>query len=286
MMNGDPISDRSQSASQVTAVASGSTFVTDAMIDDWSDTLSADDYGFSFNTIGMKEVIIENLQSNKLAALNKIEGRLNPFWILLDNQSTVHVFFNTIFLRNVRKINKELHLYTNAGKSIIDEMGDLPGFGPVWVHRNGIANILSFHAVKAMEGYSISYDSKINDIFKVEKPDGSIQEFNPSAKGLYYADFSKSFTKLLAQAKRVQFKGTQLEIHTTTENKAKFSKQDVIRAEAARALQHTAGHLSDTQLMRIAQRNQLKNCPITPRDVRLMKEILGPSIPGLKGKTV
>ena len=38
--------------------------------------------------------------------------------------------------------------------------------------------------------------------------------------------------------------------------------------------------------MRIAQRNQLKNCPITPRDVRLMKEILGPSIPGLKGKTV
>ena len=36
----------------------------------------------------------------------------------------------------------------------------------------------------------------------------------------------------------------------------------------------------------MVQQNQLKNNPITPRDVRLMKEILGPSVPGLKGKKV
>ena len=69
------------------------------------------------------------------------------------------------------------------------------------------------------------------------------------------------------------------------ENKSKFSKQDVHKAELARELQHIAGHLSEKQLMEIARKNQLKNSPITPRDVRLMTEILGPSVPGLKGKT-
>ena len=77
-----------------------------------------------------------------------------------------------------------------------------------------------------------------------------------------------------------------LEVEIVLENKLKFSKQDVHKAELARALQHVAGHLSDKQLLEIAQKNQLKNSPITPRDVILMKEILGPSIPGLKGKTV
>ena len=38
--------------------------------------------------------------------------------------------------------------------------------------------------------------------------------------------------------------------------------------------------------MNLARKNQLKNSSITPRDVRLMAEIIGPSVPGLKGKTV
>ena len=74
-------------------------------------------------------------------------------------------------------------------------------------------------------------------------------------------------------------------METALENKSKFSKQDVHKAELKRALQHVAGHLSKNQLLEIAQKNQLKNCPITPQDVRLMKKI-GPSVPGLKGKTV
>ena len=39
-------------------------------------------------------------------------------------------------------------------------------------------------------------------------------------------------------------------------------------------------------IMKIAQKNQVKNSPITPRDIRLMTEILGPSVLGLKGKMV
>ena len=63
-----------------------------------------------------------------------------------------------------------------------------------------------------------------------------------------------------------------LEVETVLKNKLKFSKQDVHKAELARALQHIAGHLSEKQLLEIAQKNQLENSPITPRDVRLMKK--------------
>ena len=73
-----------------------------------------------------------------------------------------------------------------------------------------------------------------------------------------------------------------LEVETIMKNKSKFSKQYVHNAELAKALQHVAGHLINKQLMEIAQKNQLKNSSITPRDMRLMKEILGPSVTGLK----
>ena len=98
----------------------------------------------------MRDAIIEDLRKNQPSIFNKVKGRLNPFWILLDNQSSVHVFCNTIFLRNIRTVEKELHLYTpNTGMSVINKVGDLPGFGTLWLHCDEIANMLSFDGVKA-----------------------------------------------------------------------------------------------------------------------------------------
>ena len=75
-------------------------------------------------------------------------------------------------------------------------------------------------------------------------------------------------------------------MNTVQDNKARFSTEDVKRAETARKLQHTAGHLSEGQLMKIARTNTLLNNPVTPRDVKNMRAIFFASVPGLKGKTV
>ena len=72
--------------------------------------------------------------------MKNVNGRINMFWILLDNQSTAHIFWNVMFLVNIRKINKRLELHTNTGSIIINEVGDLPGVGTVWVYRKGIVN--------------------------------------------------------------------------------------------------------------------------------------------------
>ena len=123
-----------------------------------------------------------------------------------------------------------------------------------------------------------------------------MRKFTPSPNGSYYIDTSDEFQqkKTVCFAEEVEphepsdhEHGTVLEVETILENKSKFSKQDVHKAELARALglQHVAGHLRNKQLLlERAQKNQLKNSPITPRDIRQMKEFLGPSVPGLKGK--
>ena len=75
---------------------------------DFEDELDLDDlkldYGFAH--VGcIQDNIIEDMRGNDKYCLNMkhVEGRLNPFWVLLDNQSTVNIFWNDMFLVNIRK---------------------------------------------------------------------------------------------------------------------------------------------------------------------------------------
>ena len=88
------------------------------------------------------------------------------FWVLLDNQSTVQIFWNTIFLVNVRKTTKRLELLTNTGSTVINEIGEPPGVDSVWVHRKGIANILSIHGVQEVNKFEIDYSGRPNALSK------------------------------------------------------------------------------------------------------------------------
>ena len=116
----------------------------------------------------------------------------------MDNQSTVHIFWNTNFLTNIRKTSRKLQLHTNTGTSVINEIGDLPGVGTVWVHREGIANILSFHKLQNDNQFKISYDAHRNEVeqqdnyFKVQTPEGVVQRFVPDGRGLYFIDCTDS----------------------------------------------------------------------------------------------
>ena len=59
------------------------------------------------------------------------------------SHSTVDVFYNARLLQNIRKVNKTIDIHYNAGVGSTDMLGDLPGYGTVWYHPTGIANILS-----------------------------------------------------------------------------------------------------------------------------------------------
>jgi hypothetical protein len=102
------------------------------------------------------------------------------------------VFCNPKLLKNIRTIDKELHLHTNAGKAIINEVGDLQGIGTVWFHKDGIANVLSLNGVANTDGYRVSFSSLDDGKFKVINPNGVIRRFVPSDKGFYYWDCTEA----------------------------------------------------------------------------------------------
>ena len=101
------------------------TLVADTMIDNWDEFADDEnaDYAWNFaqlathpTSTSIQNMTIESLQVKQPEVFNKVQGRLHLFWIVLDNQLAMNVFFSTIFLQNMWKVNKELHLvYINVG---------------------------------------------------------------------------------------------------------------------------------------------------------------------------
>ena len=213
-----------------------------------------------------------NVESPLGFALTAISRPIPSTWILLDNQSTIDVFSNKNLLSDIHTCDRIMNIHCNAGTQQTSEMGTLAGYGEVWYHPNGIANIISLSRARD-NGFIVSYDNKGN-FFTLTHTDGSNQQhkFTQSERGLYFLDTAgvDGFTL----------------ITTVAETKSKFSNRDYLRAVAARKLLCKIGRPSFQTFLRIIDRNQLPNCPITRRDAINAQTIFGPDLGSLKGKTV
>jgi hypothetical protein len=73
---------------------------------------------------------------------------VDPNWILLDNQLTIDVFYNSAMLQNIHVSSSYMNIHCNAGVTTMNLVGDLAGYGEAWFHKDGIANILSLARVE------------------------------------------------------------------------------------------------------------------------------------------
>ena len=192
-------------------------------------------------------------------------------WLLLDNQSTIDVFCNGALLSNIKQSGRSMSIHCNAGVKTTDQTGCFPGYGEVWYHPTGIANILSLSRVR-QNGFSVSYDDQRN-VFIIKKPNGGSHEFTQSEKGLYYLDTADQ-------------KHASVFVNTVDNNKSKYSQRDYLRAIEARKLLCKIGRPSQKTFLNIIDRNLIPNCPVTRRDAVIAYAIFGPDIGSLKGKTV
>eukprot|EP00536_Pseudo-nitzschia_multiseries_P012891 jgi/Psemu1/33382/gm1.33382_g len=65
--------------------------------------------------------------------------------------------------------NRGVNLDTDAGMTIIPHVGDLPGFGSVWLYPEGIANALSFDGVAKTKGYMIEYNNLYGELLPCDR---------------------------------------------------------------------------------------------------------------------
>jgi hypothetical protein len=175
---------------------------------------------------------------------------------------------------NVRKSNKNLAIQCNAGVATTNLVGNFPGYGTVWYHPKGIANILSLSRMQE-HGYRIVYDSSNGNQFIVHTSDGSAPHiFKQSERGLFYLDMRGWHGKAVAL------------VNTVASNKTKYTERAYSHAVLARRLQRIIGHPSTRTFLWVVDDNLLPNCPITRKDILAAEHIFGLDVGSLKGKTV
>ncbi len=161
-----------------------------------------------------------------------------------------------------------MDIHCNAGVTSTNMIGDQTGYGQVWYHPNGIANILSLARVK--EKYRVTFDSNGENQFVVRKDDGTTRCFKQSRRGLYYLETGKTSTVL---------------VNTVDDNKSRYTNRDYLKATLARKLQNIIGRPSTRTYLHIIDNNLMPNCPITRADILAAEDIFGPNLGSLKGKT-
>ena len=78
-------------------------------------------------------------------------------FLLLNNQSSVHVFCNQDYVKNIRAAGRELSLKGNGGTLPIKNIADYNGFEElVGFSENAMTNILSL--ARARQEYQVSYN--------------------------------------------------------------------------------------------------------------------------------
>jgi Reverse transcriptase (RNA-dependent DNA polymerase)/Zinc knuckle len=225
---------------------------------------------------------VEELAVEESFQFAQIDGRLPDSWILLDNQSTVNIFRNKDLLQDVRATTRCMRVRCNAGWSVTNLMGRLPGYpGEVWYNPDGIANILSL--ADAEKYFRIRYDSGKESAFVVEKPDGTERKFLKTASGLFCYDTAA----VECSGGLLPSPGSATTLITTVDDKkSKYTARAYGQALLARKIQKMVGYPSTRDFLRLIDGNLIPNCPVNRADVVAAEDIMGPSVDSLKGKTV
>jgi hypothetical protein len=191
-------------------------------------------------------------------------------WILLDNQSSEHIFKNSSLVSNITAVSpgNGLIIHSNGGSQYTFHKASHDDFGTVWYNPRAITNILSFSKLRNA-GYNLGYDHA-NDVFHLEINDRTYL-FRQSPEGLYiYNHVTDSAICATSVADKQRM----------------YTPRQIKRADEARTLYRMLGRPSERIFKHMLNHGLIHNTDITAEDVTRAHDIYGPEIGSLKGKTV
>ncbi len=213
---------------------------------------------------------------------------VNPNYVLLDSQSTVHLFSNPSHVQNIHQAVKPINIHCNKGTISSTTVGDFAN-NKVYLHISGIANVLSLH--KLGKKYHITYDSQdCGGVFKVHTPKGVV-EFISTSKGLHYVDLStmpKAAYMLVNTSTEDDDEPKEhiLHVNTVRDNFEGFTKKQVQQAHCARRLMSMLASPFEQDFQGLVHSHMLPECPVTYKDVKKAHTIFGPDLANIQGKMV
>ena len=204
------------------------------------------------------------------------DAHINPNWVLLDSESTDHIFCNDKFLTDIKSTTdgESLRMHTSGGTLDTHQKGRFGGF-TVWYNPKCLANILSLALVS--DQYRVTLDTVVENAFSVHISAEHVMKFIRVLPGLYLFDASNVDLSKLRNA--FSF------LNTVSTNKSLFRNRDVRKANDAITLNRRINHVAKDKFVRIVRDNWVRNNPITVGDVNRSHQIYGPSLPAIKGRT-
>jgi len=167
---------------------------------------------------------------------------INPNWVLLDSESTDHIFCNNRFLTDIETITdgESLRLHTSGGILDTHQKGRFGGF-TVWYNPKCLANILSLALVS--DQYRVTLDTEVTNAFTVHISAGHDMKFVRYSPGLYLYDASNvDMSKLRSSFSFLQ---------TVSSNKSLFRSRDIRKADAAVSLNRRTNHVATRKFERV-----------------------------------
>ena len=203
--------------------------------------------------------------------------------LLLDSQSTVHLFSQPEHVTNIRPAATPIRVHCNKGTLDTTQEADF-GDTPVYFDARGIANVLSLYQLG--QKFQVTYDSKDRGgVFKVFTPAGVV-EFSPTPNGLHVLNLKDTPDAAYILVNDASLASGNTPVSTVRKNYEGFTKRQVQQATRARRIMGMIGAPTEREYQSLVRNNLLNDCPVTNSDIVNAHTIFGPDLANLRGKMV
>ena len=153
--------------------------------------------------------------------------------LLLDSQSTVHLFSQPEHVANIRPAATPIRVHCNKGTLDTTQEADF-GDTPVYFDARGIANVLSLYQLG--QKFQVTYNSKDRGgVFKVFTPAGVV-EFSPTPNGLHVLNLKDTPDAAFILVNDASLAYGNTPVSTVQKNYEGFTKRQVQQATRARRI--------------------------------------------------